>query len=101
MKSTQRHAAAAVGFLGALADGSARVRAAAPAPAQRGGPPNQDTPYILVATFQSADRKLGVEAADELRKRIQGEHSAKELYAMPKDNINGTLRPRAIVPIRR
>ena len=60
-------------------------------PAQRGGPPGADTPYILVTTFQSSDRQLGVEAADEVRKRIQGEHAAKELYVIPKTSINNTL----------
>lgn len=90
MKATQRHAAAAVGFLGLTMMGVPAF-AQQQQPAQRGGPPGQDTPYILVTTFQSADRKLGVEVADELRRRIQGEHSAKELYAVPKNSINGTL----------
>ena len=50
----------------ALDDGSVRVRAAAAASATRRAA-GQDTPYILVTTFQSADRKLGVEAGDEMR----------------------------------
>jgi tetratricopeptide (TPR) repeat protein len=90
VKATQRHAAAAVGFF-ALSMTGATAFAQQAQPAQRGGPPVQDTPYILVTTFQSADRKLGVEAGDELRRRIQSEHSAKELYAVPKNQINGTL----------
>jgi len=61
-------------------------------PPQRGGPPNQNTPYILVAAFHSTDRELGVTAADELRHRLQGEHSAKELYVVPKNSINSTLQ---------
>lgn len=89
MKATQRHAAAAAGYLALSVMGASAF--AQQQPAQRGGPPGQDTPYILVTTFQSADRKLGVEVADELRRRIQGEHSAKELYAVPKNSINGTL----------
>jgi tetratricopeptide (TPR) repeat protein len=88
VKSSQRQAATAAGFL-ALSLASSPVFAQAPA--QRGGPPGQDTPYILVSTFQSADRKLGVDASDEVRKRIQGEHTAKELYVLPKANINATL----------
>ncbi|HEY4130914.1 MAG TPA: hypothetical protein VGM50_09870 [Gemmatimonadaceae bacterium] len=58
--------------------------------AQR-GTPGQDTPYILIATFHSTDRKLGSDMADELRKRIQSERSAKELYVIPKTNIDKTL----------
>jgi tetratricopeptide (TPR) repeat protein len=61
------------------------------APAQRGGAPNPDTPQILVATFQSSSQQLGVEMGDELRSRIQDEHSAKDLYAVTKTNINNAL----------
>jgi len=60
-------------------------------PEQRGGAPNADTPYILVATFRSPDRVLGVTMADEVRHRLQSEHSTKELYVIPKTNINNTL----------
>src|SRR5258705_5386643 len=60
-------------------------------PAQRGGAPKPETPYILISTFHSADRLLGVQMGDELRKRVQSEHSAQELYAVPKNSINGTL----------
>jgi len=60
-------------------------------PAQRGGQPKQETPYILVATFRSDDRKLGVDAADEVRKRLSNEHSAQELFVVLKRNINTTL----------
>ena len=60
-------------------------------PPQRGGPPNPDTPQILVAVLQSPEKGLGVQAADEIRRRIQVEHSAKELYAVPKQAINNTL----------
>src|SRR6185369_3613935 len=45
----------------------------------------------LITTFHSADRKLGVEMGDELRKRVASEHGAKELYVVPKNSINGTL----------
>lgn len=61
-------------------------------PAQQGGTPNPDTPQLLVAVLASADRKLGVAAADEIRRRVQSEHSAKELYAIPKASIDNTLK---------
>lgn len=61
-------------------------------PAQRGGAPNPDTPHLLVAVLASADRKLGVDIADEIRRRVQSEHSTKELYVIPKANIENTLR---------
>jgi tetratricopeptide (TPR) repeat protein len=58
---------------------------------QRGGPPNGDTPYILITTFHSDDRKLGVEMAEDLRKRVSQEHSQKELFVIQKRAIDGTL----------
>ncbi|MGH9888547.1 MAG: tetratricopeptide repeat protein, partial [bacterium] len=60
-------------------------------PPQRGGQPKQDTPYILVTTFLSSDRQLGVNAGDELRRRVQQEHSAQELFVVTKNSVNGTL----------
>ena len=89
MKSTQRHAAAAAGFFALSLAGTAVL--AQQQPAQRGGPPNEQTPYILVSTFHSNDRALGVEMADELRKRLQSEHAARELYVIPANNIKTTL----------
>ena len=58
---------------------------------QRGGLPNPDTPSILVSAFVASSRPLGLEVADELRSRIQSEHSAKELYATRKTTIDDAL----------
>lgn len=85
----QRHAAAAAGYFALSLAGTAVF--AQQQPAQRGGPPKEETPYILVATFHSTDRALGVDMADELRKRLQSEHSARDLYVIPKQNISTTL----------
>jgi hypothetical protein len=91
VKSTQRHTAAALGILALSLAGTTMYAQAGAVAAQRGGAPNNDTPKILVATFKSTDRALGVLMADEARKRIQSEHNAKELYAITKANINNTL----------
>jgi tetratricopeptide (TPR) repeat protein len=93
VKSTQRHAAAAAGLLTLVLSGAPLLaqQRGTQEPPQRGGPPGQDTPQILVAVLQSPDKALGVQAADEIRRRIQVEHSAKELYAVPKQAINNTL----------
>lgn len=93
MKSSQRQTAAAVGIF-ALSLTSAPLLAQAnrnAEPPQRGSPPGQDTPYILVTAFSASDRQLAVQAADELRKRLQQEHSAKELFVVTKNSVNGTL----------
>lgn len=60
-------------------------------PAQRGGPPRSDTPQLVVSVLASADQKLGVEAADAIRKRIQDEHRATELYVIPGSTVRATL----------
>jgi tetratricopeptide (TPR) repeat protein len=92
VKSTQRHAAAAAGILALSLLGAPAFGQRGPVePPQRGGQPKQDTPYILIATFRSNDRLLGVQAADEVRKRVASEHSAQELFVVTKHNINTTL----------
>ena len=63
-----------------------------PAPPQRGGVPKANTPQLLVGAFSSSDPKLGLQAADEVRRRIQSEHNATELYIVPKTTIEQTLR---------
>jgi len=91
VKSTQRPSAKGLALLALSLVGTPLLAQVARQPEQRGGVPNADTPYILVATFRSADRQLGVAMADEVRKRLQSEHSTKELYVIPKTNINNTL----------
>lgn len=87
MKSTQRHVVTAVATL-ALSLVSTRVFAQ---PQQRGGPPGSDTPRLVMATFHSDDRKLGTDAAEELRRRLMSEFSMKELYVLTQKDINNTL----------
>jgi len=103
VKSTQRQTAAAVGIFALSMMGAPLLAQASrqAEPAQRGSPPGQDTPYILVTTFTAGDKKLAVEAADELRRRLQGEHSAKELFVVTKNAINGTLEASGYRLIRR
>lgn len=91
VKSTQRRAASAAGFLALSIAAAAPLMGQAQQPLQRGGPPSSDTPYILITTFHSSDRDLGVKMADELRRRVSSEHAAKELFVIQKNSINGTL----------
>ncbi|HEY6825703.1 MAG TPA: hypothetical protein VI259_02530, partial [Gemmatimonadaceae bacterium] len=91
VKSTQRYAVTVASLMGLMLAAAPLLAQPGQQPAQRGGPPNPDTPQILVAVLQSTDKVLGVETADEIRHRIQQEHSAKELYAVPKTSINNTL----------
>lgn len=91
--STQRRAAMSAGLLAlvAAAPMAAQSGFQSQQVLQRGGPPTPETPYILVTTFHSTDKELGVKIAEELRKRISSEHSAKELFVLQKKPIDGTL----------
>jgi tetratricopeptide (TPR) repeat protein len=46
---------------------------------------------ILVATFRSTDRGLGVAGADAIRSRVAQEVPQKQLLVIRKEDINGTL----------
>ncbi|HWH50114.1 MAG TPA: hypothetical protein VN651_01115 [Gemmatimonadaceae bacterium] len=92
----------AVGIL-ALSLSSAGLKAPLAAqrsgePVQRGGAPNPDTPQILVAVFSGPDHAVAVETTNETRRRIQQEHSARELYAVTKGNIDNTLKASGYQP---
>src|SRR6476619_3380636 len=59
------------------------------ASAQRGAP--APVPRVMVATFQSTDKDLGLKAAEELRNRITRDADARKLVVIPKVDINKTL----------
>ena len=59
------------------------------ASAQRGAP--TPVPRVMVATFQSTDKDLGIKAAEELRNRITRDADARKLVVIPKTDINKTL----------
>ncbi len=61
----------------------------AAASAQRGAP--EQVPRVMVATFMSAEKDLGLKAAEELRNRITRDVDAKKLVVIPKADINKTL----------
>ena len=53
--------------------------------------PPEPIPRVMVATFQSADKELGIKAAEELRNRITRDVDARKLFVIPKGDINKTL----------
>jgi tetratricopeptide (TPR) repeat protein len=101
VKSAQRHTAVNVGLLALVVAGSPAIlpaqRTLPQPPAQRGqrGP---DTKTILLATFRSEDRQLGVQAGDEFRHRLQTENNARDLFVVTKDDINRTLEASGYKP---
>src|SRR5438445_1006969 len=93
VKSTTRHAAIAAGLFALVSAGTPAVQPAQAQvqPQQRGGPRKPDTPVLLIATFRSDDRKLGVDAADAVRRRLQDEYSLRDLEVVTKNAVNQTL----------
>jgi tetratricopeptide (TPR) repeat protein len=62
-----------------------------PTPPQRGGAPGADTPQLVVSVLASSDPSVGVAAADAIRRRMQSEHNATDLYLTPRPTIDQTL----------
>ena len=77
----RRRAVVAFAALAALPLASASAQRNPPAP----------VPRVMVATFQSTDKDLGLRAAEELRNRITRDVDARKLVVIPKVDINKTL----------
>jgi tetratricopeptide (TPR) repeat protein len=67
------------------------VGVATPVVAQGGGRTVEPDARILVATFRSTDRGLGVAGADAVRSRVSQEVPQRQLLVIRKEDINGTL----------
>ncbi len=53
--------------------------------------PPEQTPRVMVATFASTDKDLGLQAAEAVRARITRDADARKLVVIPKADINNTL----------
>ncbi len=53
--------------------------------------PPEQTPRVMVATFASGDKELGMQAAEALRARITRDADARRLVVIPRADINNTL----------
>jgi len=56
-------------------------------PAQARNAPAPNAPRLLVATFRSADRGLGVQSADALRTRVSQDFAVRDLVAISRQAI--------------
>jgi predicted Zn-dependent protease len=88
-----RQALTAAGLFVALTAGAAAAEAQ-----YRGQTPDENTPRILVPTFRSAERNLGVQGADAIRGRVTTEYPIKQLWVIPKEAINQTLEASGYKP---
>jgi tetratricopeptide (TPR) repeat protein len=69
-----------------------------PVPAQRGGGPKPDTPQLVVSALASSDPTIGVAARDAIRRRIQSEHTATDLYVVPGEKVDAALKDAGFNP---
>ncbi|MGH7669903.1 MAG: tetratricopeptide repeat protein [Gemmatimonadaceae bacterium] len=53
--------------------------------------PTADTPHLMVGTCHATPRQIGVDAAQELRDRIQLENNPRDLYVIPDKDLNSAL----------
>ncbi len=53
--------------------------------------PPDPPPRIMIATFASADKDLGVQAGEALRNRVTRDTDVRKLIVIPKNDINNTL----------
>ena len=53
--------------------------------------PPEPPPKVMISTFASADKELGIQTAEALRARITRDVDAKRLTVIPKADINSTL----------
>src|SRR6185437_6982631 len=60
--------------------------------AQLTRPPNPDAPMLVVVTFKSADKKMGVDFEETVRDRVTGDVSYRALQVQTKANIDATLQ---------
>lgn len=95
MKAMHRQAITAAGLLAALVGGGELAGAQAMRPGQV---PDANTPRILIPTFRSADSKLGVSGAEAIRSRVSQEFTAKQLWAIPRNDINANLEASGYKP---
>lgn len=54
--------------------------------------PADPPPRVMIGTFASADKILGVQAAEALRSRVTRDADAKKLIVIPKADIENTLK---------
>ena len=53
---------------------------------------NKTGERVMIPTLQSADKDLGVQAAEAIRNRLQKEANVRELVVVPKADINNSLQ---------
>jgi tetratricopeptide (TPR) repeat protein len=87
VKAPHRHRIAAAAFAAALLISGQGASAQAGVPQ----PPNPAAPRLLIWTFRSPDARLGFEFATALRDRVAKEINPKDLWVIPRQQVNSFL----------
>lgn len=82
-----RHSQALAGIFFAL--GGTFVPSVVSAQVNRAPDPN--AARVMVAVFRSSEKGLGVEAADAVRSRVSSDFPFKQVYVLPKKDLEATL----------
>ena len=61
------------------------------ASAQYNRVPDPNATRVMVAVFRSAEKGLGVQAADAVRSRMTSDFPFKQVYVLPKQDLTATL----------
>jgi tetratricopeptide (TPR) repeat protein len=77
--------------LAGVLSGFALAAAPAASHAQSSRAPDPNAKRLLVPVFRSADKSLGVQAADAVRSRVTSDLGSREIYVLSKEDINKTL----------
>jgi tetratricopeptide (TPR) repeat protein len=87
LKARHSYALSLVGLAAALvASGSLST-----VQAQSNRTPDPNAPRMMVATLKGTEKNLGVQAADAIRSRLNQDIPFKQLWVIPKNDINATL----------
>jgi hypothetical protein len=69
--------------------------------AQQTRTPDPNAPRLMVGVFRSAEKNLGVQAADAIRNRLTSDVPVRSLWVIPKQDITNTLVASGFRPTRR
>lgn len=89
MKESIRRATVMAGLV--LVGGTGLSTSPVVAQTRRAQAPPADAPRFMIPTLAAREKKLGVDAADEVRKRVESEFPVKQLYVIPKETMCANL----------
>ena len=87
MKASTRFALPLLGVLAALVTAPSATAGAQMTTRQ----PPADAPRMLITTLHGPERAVGMQAADAIRSRIGQDFPFRELWVIPKNDVNATL----------